>query len=1134
MQLSPLVLAGSQTLLQASLAPGCFACPPARVALHDIIRVRKYTIRYTSYGPPRAKLQFQVQTADWLGQSYPGPPTSGDPKPLASEHLVAICQQLDDVRTLQDRTCLDSTSAVAGEPGIPATMAGSDNASQGASQPHTQYAFGTQLAQPARARSRVSEDMPKFLGVNRREPVLAGSTQREDLLPKPARPAFNDHVALLSLLNKRAPQSSSRNLAHSPKRSPRKTHHKPQMPKDPATTQMMTQLPVHANSRPTQTPSSRHAMDVQVVSPTSKESTRQQADETTTVRKSKQSLIQKFASECSWMQDFDFTRDAFRVNNDQLLILRKEASWHKPFPGHTFPTGNVPVQILTTLERLADENAALEAGPESDEEMDEDPSPEFPVESLDPTPDSPPQPTQTDDVPTSQVSWSRSPSPKPPKKPTRPEHQLPPDSSFEMANPTMVEDARPEPHLAPKQDLIIIDSSTETENEQNAPPSSPPIEARSLALDDDVEMEEYVPQGLGEDSVGGAKESQERPSLSMSPPSRPIIQVKETPYIKSKNGQHITRNGSHSQPRETSSGTSKHTSSTSIVYGTYNDKTSPNAQANVNLSNNKTSIAVEPEAVSSRPAKHLEEVVLVQKQPTAVDDIADVAMNKETSAKVAGGSPQQVDALPREHLRGISVVQDVMSPRYTGTQQASTQTRVETVKPPKTSTQIHTMKQPAINERLELSEASRGPSLTPGSVKRKHDNSPSKRSTRNSKRREIKIVDFGVDSSGPVDPTPTLQAYREEEFRKFQDARKSSTGFEIPAEIVDKVDSRSDDNVMQVETPIWPNGEASVSEMSPRHESLYNDPDGNVATSKTTPALQAVPATLPASQSQLDSVPEPSFFRLPAAKQPSHAAKVAAADLNLFKSFKTAYPEYDGDLKHFKGQCAQMIKLDQEDKMVPKWQWDDYVIRNKTHYKGYALDCLDRGEDPQEYHRFYKDAIRDTIYLKGIIQGRATLLQALEQLDPAPPTLEPAMSTRNSPNKVKRSRASLPDAFGRPESSAKGHLSVTSRDRPRQSLPSRTQRDQQTTTTKYLHPKRVPSHAQTIAATSKRSIPPPNLPSRLLLDGAASPRTSTNRDNASGTSDCYRDFYFAYQRTTSMTGSTEVSSTQGRGHESNS
>ena len=102
--------------------------------------------------------------------------------------------------------------------------------------------------------------------------------------------------------------------------------------------------------------------------------------------------------------------------------------------------------------------------------------------------------------------------------------------------------------------------------------------------------------------------------------------------------------------------------------------------------------------------------------------------------------------------------------------------------------------------------------------------------------------------------------------------------------------------------------------------------------------------------------------------------------MTVFQSFKAAYPEYNGNEKHFENQCNQMYQLEQEDKMVPKWQWDDFIIRNRTDYSQYAMDCIDQGENPEPYYRFYKDNIRNTLYTRGIIQNTKTLQRALEEL----------------------------------------------------------------------------------------------------------------------------------------------------------
>jgi hypothetical protein len=249
--------------------------------------------------------------------------------------------------------------------------------------------------------------------------------------------------------------------------------------------------------------------------------------------------------------------------------------------------------------------------------------------------------------------------------------------------------------------------------------------------------------------------------------------------------------------------------------------------------------------------------------------------------------------------------------------------------------------------------------------------------------------------------------------------------------------------------------------------------------------------------------------------------------LNIFESFKAAYQMYTGDVKHFQGQCKQMIKLDQEDKMVPKWQWDDFIIRNRTDYKKYLEECGDQGEDPEPYHRFYKDRIRDTIYRKGIIEGRPTLLQALKQLNIQPPTPEPNKLSKPQDllRKEKRPRTSLPSAFTPAKAPPKSLHNATSKRESHQSLPIPLLNQQTPIKERHATKVRTPAlQALGHAAQEGQPTPKSRLLTRLQLDGAAPLGSSNKTDATPGTGDRFRDFYFAAMRTTSLTGSTEVSS----------
>jgi hypothetical protein len=1090
--------------------------------------VRKYTIRYTSYGPPRDKLQFILRSIDWLGAVQLD---IGRLEPLQSEPLLDILRQLHATRACEDRRCLRATT----EDEMPPAMDATDDTSQGATQPHTQYTYGTQLPPPAEAHPSI--DKPQFLGVRPLEPVLAGNTQREEIRPKKAKATA---VELLSLLNRNA--SIVTNI-------PVKTITKSQLPAtvqktrgsvEQPTTQLHTQLPVHVDRQQTQTQSrsnaaalspprpprsTKRARETDPVSPRAEKGMRKDGVAVTTIQESRKDVLQKHKSECSWMKDFEFTREAFVVDFKQMRLLQDEKSWHKPITGHPFPSGYVPVEILTTLQRMADENAALEARPDSDDEMDEDPSPESIIDSIVPSAESVPVPTQEDQCPTSPVSWASSPSPEPPQILSRLRQELPPDSSFEAVEHAA--SASPEKTTAPTrpQGPIIVYSSNE--EEQNEPSSSPPIAKEPTVSDEDMEMEEYVPQALGEDILRGEPESRPQAAASASPPPRPVVLVKETPYVRNKHSQHKTQAIS-SLGKQLSSSTSKHTSSASIVYGTYDDKPSSDPQ--------KTTSQPTPSGPGATDVQEDGDDLRAARQRSAThDDHIRVASGntKEPSTIDAGVPEALLVSSQQEHNQMEqpcavdTSMQDVKVPHDPGA------TTMIAQLPPGIPTSLATTSSDHQEGQLQAPHvtatvvASKSPSLTPGAVKRKHNHSPSKKSGRHSKRREIKIMDIDGDTPYPAEPATALLNYREESLRKFRESRKSSTSPENQPESAGKATSPLDGDAMQIDEPVMPGNSVAAVAMSPRHESLYEEPNFKKASLASTFPLRSASETLPDAQTPPSyELKSSADIRTDEPFQPVTPKSTAAA-LNIFDSFKEAYPMYTGDIKHFQSQCIQMIKLDREDKMVPKWQWDDFIIRNRTDYKEYALECVDQGRDPEPYHRFYKDEVRDTVYRKGIIEGRTTLLEALEQLNVQPPIPEPSKSSKppDSLRKEKRPRASLPSAFTPAKALPKSHHNATSNRGSRQSLPIPLLNQQ--TPVKDRHATNVrASTPQALghAAQIGQSTPKSSLLTRLQLDGAASLGSSNKADAIPSTSDRFRDFYFASLRTTSLTGSTKVSS----------
>ncbi|KAH7405983.1 hypothetical protein DE146DRAFT_609392 [Phaeosphaeria sp. MPI-PUGE-AT-0046c] len=991
--LSPLQFTDGHSYLPAQIAPTCAAKLRLRPRLWDTILVRKYTIRYTSYGPPHLKLRFILEAASWVGnQCTVNQPDTTKLSRLRSEELVAAFCRLDETRAAQDYRCLGSTSRIGAETrSIHSTMDQAGESSQSVSQAHTQYAFGTQI--PHQSRPLSLEDELRLLSVKRLEPVLAGNTQREEIAPRAAssRAQPADVLRLLGINN--SPAASK-------------------------------------------------------------------ANPMAVIQEAEVNHLQTLISECAWMQDMEFTRDSFKVPYDQMSLLRSDSSWHKPLPGYRFPDGNVPIAVLTTLHRMADEAAALEAAPDSDEEMDEDPSPEFPIDTVDPSPEDTPQHGHNAGIATSQVSWSPSPSPVPPKLLTRPSHQLPPDSSFEAAH--MHDDGGMKEKM-PQPILVESSSDTSDADEPHASPSSP-----SIAFDDDIEMEEYVPQGLGEDSVGGPYELQPSCASSVSPPPHSVVQVHETPYAKGKSGQHRAKVTSPSSFKLTSGNTIKNTSSLGVT--------------------------VHGHAVGDGLVAPLEQVPrLSPLQPTRLQVIQD--QNFRILPETEAQSAQELPGSP-------SVL----------------------------ATQVPSMPEQQPQTIQSSKEATVSASPVSGRMKRRHNDSPTKRNGRHSKRREIKIVGFGDGLPGPRHPITALQSYREDSLRKPQEARISNTILETRSRSSDGAEGLDGVDAMHIYSFSGADDDTPAPGMSPRHESLYEDSSGtNIKVSRVS---QPISTALPAVRSRETPVAEAS---VPQARSLIADSSVKAAtdekSIGVFLSFKTAYPEYTGDAKHFTGQCRQMVQLDGEDKMVPKWQWDDYIIRNRTDFREYALQCVDQGDHPEPYYRFYKDSIRDTLYQKGVVASRATLLRALDELNGDAPHRDSRFQPELITRKPKRSRASLPNAFHQSKTTLEDRVSSTSHERSRHSLPAKTQRNRPTYVENVAPSKAIYSTPTALgeALPDGQSTSKAETYSRLSLAGAASSRASKNKEAIPRTGDQFRDFCFAFKRTSSITGSTNVSLEKGKG-----
>ncbi|KAK7516565.1 hypothetical protein IWZ03DRAFT_192776 [Phyllosticta citriasiana] len=102
---------------------------------------------------------------------------------------------------------------------------------------------------------------------------------------------------------------------------------------------------------------------------------------------------------------------------------------------------------------------------------------------------------------------------------------------------------------------------------------------------------------------------------------------------------------------------------------------------------------------------------------------------------------------------------------------------------------------------------------------------------------------------------------------------------------------------------------------------------------------------------------------------------------DVFTQFKSAYPEYSGDRKHFEGLCHMLDWLrSDEGKGFPQSVWDDFVMRQKNEYRSYFERCADGGQDALPYWRFYLEDIYDVRHTKAIL-NKLTLAQVLERSD---------------------------------------------------------------------------------------------------------------------------------------------------------
>ncbi|KAF1366120.1 hypothetical protein EJ07DRAFT_170891 [Lizonia empirigonia] len=1028
----PLTITDCRHHAAASLAPACHHDLRTRHPTRDLVAgtllaIRQYTLRCTAYGPPRDQLQLILDSVDWLGESHNH--LSTDPvQPLQScKDLAPALRRLRDARVLDDDRCLRAQPKQEDLDEASHTMAGADEPLGHDASMSTQMPFDTQIQHPIR--SHRNDDDLQFVGVNRLEPVLAGNTQRAELKSRSRGAAtvesasiMTQHARLLALIAPRqAPAVPQPQLRPEPSRLEHDAYTTSPWPKETprkhANRERTDELAAHASQTPLQSDNGRKRMrDVEEASPSTHHSAKKTSFSETEPKHNIARELDRFAAECSWMKGLKFNRESFTVPQDQVNILHKPESWYKPAPGLRHPEANLPTKIFITLSRFEDERVAAEAALEASSGS---------YNQTDPPASAPPskgeqEDDSDDEPPTSPVSWQTSPSPEPPQRPASPRQDLPPDSSDEApadatesvawqpsAAPAATRHRSPPPTLPP----------SSTENEGVGPPSSPPAPQTADDSDDEMELDMSVPQALGEDL------SLSRPvpnrNAQTETQSKSVVQVKETLYVKGKNGQPVV---TISPPTQASNELQHDSSSASIVRGTYHDFSSSLVEEthldtlckdNGNEQGNTGNIlSAKLDQSHHLPPEH---------------DTQDVAMfDAFVHDEPQPDLNRQVDKQPQSHSKHARILEDAPA--------QPEPTPMSAQLPPKDSSSGEQAApgpedapaMPAVPTR----ESSRQSSATASLSKRKLKTTSTKERKRSHTR--LKVVGFGSDD------TETLRQQHAEAMRRSKSStsvksrQESVVNVPVPQGVETKV--MAPDVKGMMEPQVAEPSAVAKSEMSPRHQSLYAAPSPTLRASvnlpATVPAIESMDITpmvpdapevatrqRPPEHPQLPPVavlpqPEPKAehdrvpvqlpepqpqpgvtrpgpeIRASAEKPPPTAPVKAARPSTVFESFKAAYPEYKGSLKHFRNQCSQMEELDREDRMVPKWMWDDYIIRNSIEYRDYAVECADSGEATMPYIRFYKDTIRDTVYKKGVVETRATLLQALQELDVKPHAAE--------------------------------------------------------------------------------------------------------------------------------------------------
>ncbi|KAJ4358449.1 uncharacterized protein N0V89_003032 [Didymosphaeria variabile] len=1295
----PLLLTDGAVSIEASLSSECRRSLRTRHPDRSFA-VRKYTLIYTPYGPQRDRVSFTLDSVNLDCQAATRKEPLGVITPIhLCEEVIESAHKLRQIRIESDRQCFGIVECKAeGEDNMSPLRQQSEGAGNEESHRDTQLAYGTQVVHRIRTPSKSTEKETELrrritnedakrhnllsllhkgskppahqesVPMNEQRPMgLEGEPQamRED--QPNAGPSNGSNIFPNTAAHTVAPKAPSAG-GFTRTSTGRASNERAALP--PADRMQSTRLPPSyprgdaiekLSASATRNGNSLSIIGQGETSPEGPKTIKSGQPSRTHTDKGFLSDL-----EPEWLRNTCLADGCGRVPGAQQKLL---SSWQKHRTGTNdrFPDANIPIDVLKALKQF--ELNATSSDPDSSDEVDSSASnahsPEKENSTIDDEEDStasranlPAEEHEnlSDEEDDSPVSWSSTPAAESPKAPFRRGPALPPDSSLPDKSTASQSELREESFVQEAQRVVFLQSSNEEPMDHHLSP--PLVPDRD---DSDMDMELDVPRGL-EDRI---------PTRNVAPGATAIqqaaiVQVKETPYPKHR-GQAPSGNAivvAHAQ-QQNSSGTSKATSSTSIIYGTYHDPSSSAKSVARDTEVGPSNFAV-PVSSNDGPKDIVEPennipLYSADYTPAPNAEPVDVLM------KGARDEPQ-----PSPHLED---------------ERQRTHTLTSPLKPLDDSNPRPELERTAANDQLSLlvspgqtpvsgqrSHSGEDPVVGPSYAKRKFNQSPSTQGRRPSKRGKIpKYMGFGTKPT--TDFNEVLRGVKKAHYEDFiqrertvslassisgSDAKPGAQSTLSPSS--QKADNRFDEPLANLQ-------ERSIIDMKPSkrespaattvslpkpkkrnfssvdefdkalsitmegHERSNVEPSDDEPSSPATKRPRSKQSVLESDTKDTDQNPflgPPPALELPVdvdmkidadlengsiestldrnagvdrivadhaisdydcsrrsqapssrlSDMPSKVAPLATTSkegntsmpsstqsTTIFETFKATYPAYTGDTRHFLGQCKQMEKLDEQDKMVPKWQWDDFIIRNRTDYRDYANQCLDNGEDAEPYYRFYKDNIRDTLYTEGVVESRKTLAAAIHELEGGPaanatvttakgtgarmPEAPAAFTSASSTAKtsvargssVKASTAETPisKAPARNQATVKAPSPLPiAQGKPRQSLPSAFNKSSGAKTGTAPKPNKERPR-QSLPASSRRALPslpssssihestPAKQPSGLSTSTNMSTRRSRLQRMSSGsrnptepTGDPYRDFVFGLNRATSFTGSTNV------------